>query len=1137
MRQTSDPVLNTFPVVQPSGSARVALVGGFPDHDDCYFGAPLSGEKGRLLEGALGHVGIARNQCFVGNVLQVSPPSMRMESLAWDGPEVQGGIAQLRSDLEKFRPTIVLCLGNEALHLFRTGNQPPPRRGKDYAWPTSVMDWRGSLFGSAFLDKPAPFECPDCGAPDWSESFCLKCGSVTEPHKHGSLKCLAAIHPSWVLRDYSLQAYYRTGVGGLGDLERLREESRTRELELPHRRIKLYTNVDEIVNACVACRLEGPTIAFDIEGHPGNITSFALASRPEVGHVFPLARHDGTSLWCEEDELRIWEAIKGLLEDSGVVKIAQNGAYDTFALAWTYGIVVHGWQHDTMLSMWELFAELKKGLATQASLFTKEPFYKPDKEDGELKFESDEQFWRYNGVDACVTFECWEKELTLMTPGQRSHYEFNCSLLPAILFMMLRGIRFDREVAQAEQEKALTRAWELQAMIDGEAAYGDLRCLRACVLELQGYEQEASFAELALRCLGGKNPRVKVQVTEERWQPMRWNGKKWVRDGKMVKVRPSPVNAYIGADEPQAAILAPETLEHWFKEVPRQIERLQPFTPTTLSDCDPHILESKRAEWRRVRQLWKEIRANEHRRQLDTKASEQDSRDSVAGSEAAGTALSSGTDGSLSRAALLGELSTLLGLSVNVGSTNEGGDAQRFLFEVCGLPRIYKCERSGRLSREPESAYKKRIKENGVSDGADSYRHNTSTVENPGCDDGAEDSSAGTKSGVSKAKRAALPAGKRLSTDQAALDKLYAETEDVRVLWCLQLRRLRKVATDLTKKIDDDGRIRASISMVKETGRMAESESPTGTGTNRHAWNKDLRRVCVADEGCEFGQQDLKGADSWTVACECAAVGDTTMLDDLLAGMKPAEIMCAVCEDGVVVNAWERQIIAKRIKELSASDKQRWSWLYPANKSGHHGADYGMAWKTLADTVLKYSMADLPLELTEAKPVVLTRQQAIAILEANHSRYPGLRIWHAKEAKNLMTRGLIETSGGHVRRFYGRKVEISKGRRIACHDTLKEALATKPQWFTTYCIKLALKRLWYVEENREADGSLKVEPLVCVHDSLLSQWKRELRDFARVKLKEWFHNEVEIAGRKIVIPYDGTIGFDWSMKGDEVERL
>jgi hypothetical protein len=82
-------------------------------------------------------------------------------------------------------------------------------------------------------------------------------------------------------------------------------------------------------------------------------------------------------------------------------------------------------------------------------------------------------------------------------------------------------------------------------------------------------------------------------------------------------------------------------------------------------------------------------------------------------------------------------------------------------------------------------------------------------------------------------------------------------------------------------------------------------------------------------------------------------------------------------------------------------------------------------------------------------------------------------------------------------------------------------------------VKLALWNLWNDPQNRDATGALRIEPLVLVHDSILVQTRERDKDLARVKMREWFDNELDIANEKITIPADGSIATDWSMKNAE----
>ena len=63
--------------------------------------------------------------------------------------------------------------------------------------------------------------------------------------------------------------------------------------------------------------------------------------------------------------------------------------------------------------------------------------------------------------------------------------------------------------------------------------------------------------------------------------------------------------------------------------------------------------------------------------------------------------------------------------------------------------------------------------------------------------------------------------------------------------------------------------------------------------------------------------------------------------------------------------------------------------------------------------------------------------------------------------------------------------------------------------------------------------SFRIEPLHTVHDSLVTQWRKEDREFARRKLREWFDNPLTIAGVTVTIPVDSEVGPDWGMAEGE----
>ena len=75
-------------------------------------------------------------------------------------------------------------------------------------------------------------------------------------------------------------------------------------------------------------------------------------------------------------ELAVWSAIKELLEDKTIVKVAQNQTYDVSWLNHKYGIEVAGTIHDTMHAQHAIQPEMEKGLGFLGSIYTNEGAWK-----------------------------------------------------------------------------------------------------------------------------------------------------------------------------------------------------------------------------------------------------------------------------------------------------------------------------------------------------------------------------------------------------------------------------------------------------------------------------------------------------------------------------------------------------------------------------------------------------------------------------------------------------------------------------------------------------------------------------------------------------------------------------------------
>lgn len=808
-------------------------------------------------------------------------------------------VIDLMEALKVFQPHFILLLGNQPLQAFKADPK------------ATIGNWRGSLFTANAI-------C--CGA-----------------------KCLATWTPLLTILDPAMGPVMRH------DFARAAKEAQTDGLDLPTRTISISDNVSYLLIRLTTIVIEKTPVSVDIEGGVSDVSCIGFAVSPTDAFVIPFTRKDGSSVWTEHAELALWQGIELVLADPTVPKILQNYLYDAFVLAWTHGILIRGLRDDTMLKHFELYCELEKSLAFQTSLYTRQPFYK-----GDRVSTNDDTFYRYCGMDCCVTYECALAQDAKLTPGQRKHYDFNRSLLPALLYMELRGIRYDRVAAKALHRSLQRRAFAIHDLLN---SYAGKRLPTT----------ETDMVALIAQQLCVKKPRHRYEKTTT----------KTFKNGR-VKTTTKTVS--------------------------------EPAVIATKADCLQYAKETCRDAVSKVFNLL----------------------------ERTGV-------GKL-RAATRGQVSQLLGTHLRINSTGPNGAAVNFLYTTCGFPPQYQKE-GNRLTD-------------------------------------------------------------RLSSDDESLIKIWKATSDVRVRAFLRLRRLTTELQTLTADCDSDGRIRCGYNLVgTETARLTCYESPTGSGYNLQTVTKRHRHMFKADEGCLMAQCDLSGADGWTVAAYAAAQGDLNMLDDYLAGLKPAKITALIYEHGASVNNQGRDVLKTACKAVSQD-----GWLYFACKRVQHGSSYAMGVRTMADQILtdSYKM--------EGDPVTVDAATCDRIQNAFFTRYPGIKRWHDWMAGELRDKGVLTASNGFVRRFYGRKDD---------QQTLRAALAHLPQVYTTYATKLALWRLWSDPENRRADGSLRVEPLHTVHDSLVTQFAIAERPWAATKLRSWFNNTIVIAGQPIVIPWEGGCGDNW----------
>lgn len=347
--------------------------------------------------------------------------------------------------------------------------------------------------------------------------------------------------------------------------------------------------------------------------------------------------------------------------------------------------------------------------------------------------------------------------------------------------------------------------------------------------------------------------------------------------------------------------------------------------------------------------------------------------------------------------------------------------------------------------------------------------------------------------------------------DAKALLKLLKKTDSDLIYSILLLRRANETRKQLRALANPDGRIRAGYNPVgTDTGRMNCYGSDTGSGYNLQTTAKPQRVLFIPDEDHYLAQIDLSGADGWTVAAHALKLGDPRMMEDYLAGVKPAKVICAMylLQDTTLATRSSHELL----QVTNSLDIP--SWLYNAAKAVQHGSSYGMGIPTMIDNILKRSWKD------DQNPIHINHADCKKLQDLFFVRYIGVKRWQAWVKQQIEQKGFLDCASGHRRHFFGRRYENS---------TLQSAYAHEPQANTTYATNLAEVKVFNSERNRRGPRNTKliVEPLHRIHDAGLFHFHKDDLEFAIPFLKECFTNTLKIAGQDIIIPFEGEVGLYW----------
>lgn len=297
-----------------------------------------------------------------------------------------------------------------------------------------------------------------------------------------------------------------------------------------------------------------------------------------------------------------------------------------------------------------------------------------------------------------------------------------------------------------------------------------------------------------------------------------------------------------------------------------------------------------------------------------------------------------------------------------------------------------------------------------------------------------------------------------------------------------------------------------------ETGRASGYKPYNGMGVQPQNPDRRDRDLFEAGRNMVWGKCDLEGADAWTVAGQLYKLGDDTMFNDLVAGLKPAMILAVARVKGDHVVSMTAEQIKPLAKELKAYFKgpegSEGRALYETCKAVSHGTNYMMQAPTMHMTIFKKSKAEIYVPIPECEKLRLLYLK----------RYPGLEKLYAHIPTILNSHGYIDCPSGMRRVFFGR----------ADNHRTRVGLSLLPQNNTSYATNRALENFFYRSYNRRNDGlSLIVEPMNQVHDEMDLAFHEEELPLVREIFTRATDFDSEIWGLHFKIPFDPNYGPNW----------
>lgn len=367
-------------------------------------GIPLIGPTGEEVASLCNENGFSLDSCYRTNVVKVRPPDNKLFRLRELGLKVADFEELLWNEVNAIKPNAILALGELALNTL-TGKK-------------KITNWRGSILESL----------------------------------QGFPKVIPTIHPAAYLKRRGEGSFpYGTRAYISNDFSRAYEESKTKPLFLPDRNLLIARNSTDLYDYIYHWRkVEKATIlSLDIEVIKSIPICVALAFSPKHAISVPLLNLQhikGARLTPHGELASMWIMLAELFNDPEVQVIGQNFKFDRQKLN-VFGLPIANFYADTNAAASIIYPEFPKSQEFLCSIYTREPFYKNEYREYDIKKDSFDRILLYNAKDAAICLEIFLQQIIEIEELGLTSFFFNYTIQLHAFYMQMEknGIAVDKD--------------------------------------------------------------------------------------------------------------------------------------------------------------------------------------------------------------------------------------------------------------------------------------------------------------------------------------------------------------------------------------------------------------------------------------------------------------------------------------------------------------------------------------------------------------------------------------------------------------------------------------------------------------------------------------------------------------------